>query len=62
MRLASVQGWLVEFELGWDECCRPIKQTTTKLRCCIARRRVKAELSRRNKNDLRSAQLGSWVG
>lgn len=61
MRLASVQGWLVE--LGWDECCRPIKQTTTKLRCCIARMRVEAELS--SEEQERSArcpvgQLG-WV-
>lgn len=57
MRLASVQGCLVES--GWDGCCRPIKQTTTKLRCCILRMRLEADLGGR-KNDLRSAQLG-WV-
>lgn len=42
VRLASAQGCLVES--GWDGCCRPIKQTTTKLRCCIVRMRLETDL------------------
>lgn len=60
MRLASVQGW--EVKLGRDGCCRPIKQTTTKLRCCVVRK-ARGDRPLRKKNDLRSPTgLGDAAG
>lgn len=57
VRLASVQGCLVES--GWDGCCRPIKQTTTKLRCCIARMRLEADLGEEEET---ICAVPNWVG